>query len=60
MYGKFPSGHPSVQKKLNLLIDLKSPLYDPHVLSKAINDALDKLTDPKKKQQRGPKKENRQ
>lgn len=60
MYGKFPSEHPSVQRKNESFNRFKEPLYDPYVLSKAINDALDKLTNPKKKQQREPKKENRQ
>lgn len=56
MYGKFPSEHPSVQEAIESL----KRFDDPYVLSKKINDALDRLRGPKKKHQHGSKKENSQ
>jgi hypothetical protein len=62
MYGKFPSEHPSVQRKIESFNRSIDCLFYPCGLNSqnTLKDALDRLMGPKKKYQYGPEKENPQ
>lgn len=59
MWGKFPSEHPSVQRKTKSFNRSIESLSYPYSLN-PLKDALDRLMGPKKKYQYGPEKENPQ